>query len=77
MEAVASYEIELLGGRGGTHPVSASWVGDGMNQRTPFAATVLANRELHRPVSERSCLHVELDFAGAQVRETIPAAIRK
>lgn len=32
----------------------------------------MARRELHRPGSERSCLHAELDLGGSQVSSSAP-----
>lgn len=41
--------------------------GSGVDSHNPYEATLAARRELHRPGSERSCLHAELDLGGSQV----------
>ena len=66
--SVAGFELEL-------HPdipvdslpAAPEWVGDGTNVHSPFPTTVVQHRELHTPESDRSCLHVELDFSGSEV----------
>ncbi|MFH4974977.1 hypothetical protein AB6A40_001686 [Gnathostoma spinigerum] len=36
--------------------------------KNPFLATVRINRELHKPISERSCRHIELETVGTRLR---------
>ena len=48
-------------------PEAPEWRGNGTSVQSPFSATVILNKELHTSESERSCLHVELDFTGSQV----------
>lgn len=36
--------------------------------KNPFLAPVIANRELHGPSSERSCMHIEFDIEGSKMR---------
>lgn len=38
------------------------------DQKNPFLATILVNRELHSEKSERSCRHVEFDIEGSRIR---------
>ena len=42
--------------------------GSGADSRNPYEARLAVVRELHRPASERSCLHAELDVSSSQVR---------
>jgi len=64
-DSLASFDVEVMKGQ---HSASSvSWDGDGTAARSPFPAVVTMNRELHSTGSERSCLHVELDFNGSQV----------
>ena len=69
-DSLASFEVETLEGQQGNPGVS--WEGDGTSVRSPFPAVVTMNRELHAADSERSCLHVELDFSGSQVLSSTP-----
>ncbi len=36
----------------------------------PFLAEVLTVKELHAPTAERSCIHVELDVTGSDIKYT-------
>lgn len=36
--------------------------------KNPFLAPVLVNRELHKPSSKRSCMHIEFDITGSKIR---------
>jgi hypothetical protein len=50
--------------------------GSGADSHNPYEATLVARRELHRPGSERSCLHAELDLGSSQVRSPHPHLYR-
>jgi len=38
------------------------------DQKNPFLATILVNRELHADKSERNCRHIEFDIEGSRIR---------
>lgn len=38
------------------------------DQKNPFLATILVNRELHADKSDRNCRHVEFDIEGSRIR---------
>lgn len=63
-DSLPSFEVKLL--EEGASAVA--WGGNGTNARSPYPALVTMNRELHQPGSDRSCLHVELDISGSEVR---------
>lgn len=35
------------------------------NERNPYLAVVKVNRELHGPLSNRSCMHIEFNIEGS------------
>ncbi len=62
---VPAYAVEVLPPKGaGVAPFPS---GSGASAHSPFLATVTRVQELHGPGSDRSCVHVELDVAGAAV----------
>ena len=36
--------------------------------RNPFLAPLVLHKELHRPGSSRSCMHIEFDITGSKMR---------
>ena len=77
--AVPAYAVSILTG---AEAVEAARLlpgegrGTGLGAGSPFAARVLDARELHGPGSDRSCLHVELDITGSQVRQLLRDVVR-
>ena len=68
-ESVPAFQVEILTGADAAGAEDTSTPppvsGDGTSQHSPFLARVGLVRELHSPQSDRSCVHVELDIAGA------------
>ena len=63
-DSLPSFDVETLE----ADAPAVSWDGNGTTPRLPYPALVTMNRELHQPGSDRSCLHVELDISGSEVR---------
>jgi NADPH-ferrihemoprotein reductase len=75
-ETVSSYQIDILTGPDaeGAEDTSADAPlhgagahGTGTHKDSPFLARVAVARELHTPLSDRSCVHVELDVSGSDI----------
>ena len=69
--AVPAYTVSILTGAEAAEAkrlLPGEGRGTGVGAGSPFMARVLDARELHGPGSDRSCLHVELDITGSQVR---------
>ena len=69
--AVPAYAVNVLTGAAAIEAarlLPGDGRGTGVGAGSPFTARVLDARELHGPGSDRSCLHVELDITGSQVR---------
>ncbi len=80
--AVPAYAISVLTGaeaKEAARLLPGNGRGTGAGAGSPFTARVLDARELHGPGSDRSCLHVELDITGSQVRccASRPLPVRK
>lgn len=68
-DCVASFDVEIHQ----EGAPSVSWDGTGVGIRSPYSALVTMNRELHQAGSDRSCLHLELNIQGCEVRCHLPA----
>ncbi|KAK3235021.1 multidrug-resistance type transporter aminotriazole resistance, variant 2 [Cymbomonas tetramitiformis] len=65
---VKAYVVETLeGAQGIAFPEVNVSKTKGYDAHNPFKATLSARRELHTSMSERSCLHVEVDLDGSQL----------
>jgi NADPH-ferrihemoprotein reductase len=64
---VPAYDVEVLA-PGSAQEVSAFPVtGTGKDHHSPHWATITGARELHSTLSDRSCVHVEVDISGAGI----------
>jgi NADPH-ferrihemoprotein reductase len=75
--SVPAYAVEVLSGAAAveaTRLLPGVGRGTGLSAGSPFMARVLDVRELHGSASDRSCLHVELDVTGSQVRRRLAVA---
>ena len=72
---MAAYDVSALAGADGAAAAAASAPGAARKrppytEANPFVAKIGAKAELHTAESDRSCLHVEVDLSGSNLRYT-------
>ena len=67
--SIPAYTVQLLSGSDAQEadPLKDS-NNSGSNASNPYNARISVLRELHTKKSDRSCLHVEIDIQGSEVR---------